>query len=166
MMANRNINDVPLVSLEQIKNISFSSFKYNKYFNKICSLIPNKEFERLEIKNLTNNDKNLVYCFVIKDKILKIGSTSRSITDRISSYNCGKEAYRKKGTCSTTNYFVLQTLLNINEEIDVYAFFTEKIVIDVFGDLKEIKIPSKTYEKKILRDLKINDELPSFCQQT
>ena len=59
-----------------------------------------------------------MYCFVIDGKILKIGKTDTTMAKRVQSYNCGKKAYRENGTCSTTNYNILQSFLAINKEKD------------------------------------------------
>ncbi len=92
-------------------------------------LIYYASLEKLEInaideKNMKN--EGLVYVFVIQGKIFKIGHSITPITKRVQSYNCGKVEYRKNGTCSTTNYFVLQSLLKINKIVQVYAFFPEQ----------------------------------------
>ena len=115
-------------------------------------------------------NKELVYLFVINGYIQKVGSTTTTMKKRIQSYNCGKQDYRDRGTCSTTNYFVLQSFLRINKEFEIYAFFPEKkkMQVDVFGDVveKELYVPSKEYEKKILTELKSRGAMPILCTQT
>ena len=76
-------------------------------------------------KNLVN-ESGFVYIFVIENKIFKIGSSINSIYKRISSYNCGKIKFRMKGTCFTTNYFILQSFLKLDKVINVYGYFPEK----------------------------------------
>ena len=96
------------------KSVSFKDFKYKNKFKKIAVLIPNLNKEKLDIEycNINyKNEKGMVYLFVVNGVLLKIGSTITTLSKRIQSYNCGKKAYRLNGTCSTTNYFVLQNFL-------------------------------------------------------
>jgi hypothetical protein len=50
-----------------------------------------------------------------------------SFIDRVSSYNCGKNINRIHGTASTTNWFILQSLLKINKEANIYYFQPEPL---------------------------------------
>ncbi len=130
IMAKRK-SDIILKSVNDLKDeVDYKDFEYKEYFNLLCELVPNNSLEKLEInaideKNMKN--EGLVYVFVIQGKIFKIGHSITPITKRVQSYNCGKIEYRKNGTCSTTNYFVLQSLLNINEVVQVYAFFQNNL---------------------------------------
>ena len=164
-----NKNDNPLNSISDVKPVIFNDFEYKDYFKKIFTLYPDVENEKLDIMNSeeeTANKRGLVYCFVIDGILLKIGSSTTSMKARIQSYNCGKESYRENGTCSTTNFFILQTFLNIGKEVDVYAYFPETILFDVFGKKEESSLPAKKYEKTILENLKKNNMFPSLCSQT
>ena len=118
---NRNIQIIR--SFEELRNeIDYDDFEYKDYFSLICNLIPNREKERLDIEAIDVDacqDHGLVYVFVIKGKIFKIGESITPIIKRIQSYNCGKIEYRINGTNSTTNYFVLQSLLSIGEKVQV-----------------------------------------------
>lgn len=163
----KNKNDIPL-DLKDINSISYNDFKFKSFFEKVCDLIPNLKKEKIEIKNLIGKgltNKGLVYCFVINNKVVKIGNTITTIKERIQSYNCGKQKYRDKGTCSTTNYFVLQTFLKTNENIEVYGFFPEKQEIDVFGTKYFQTINPKQYEAHILKYMKDKNIFPILCIQ-
>lgn len=166
-----NKNDQPLNEIDI--TIPVDDFPYISHFKKIGDIKANELTESLVIKNKEKcfeSDKELVYLFIIDGYIQKVGSTTTTMKKRIQSYNCGKQAYRDSGTCSTTNYFVLQSFLRINRDIEVYAFFPEKkkMQVDVFGDIieKELYIPSKEYEKKILTELKSRGAMPILCTQT
>ncbi len=141
IMAKRK-SDIILKSVNDLKDeIDYKDFEYKEYFNLLCELVPNNSLEKLEInaideKNMKN--EGLVYVFVIQGKIFKIGHSITPITKRVQSYNCGKVEYRKNGTCSTTNYFVLQSLLNINEVVQVYAFFQNNLPIPYLVKLTKI----------------------------
>ena len=165
-----NKNDSPLVCLSEASKVEIKNFKHFNEFEKICSLFPDKTREKIEIVDIIDkvkvNRKGLVYCFVFNGIVLKVGSSTTNIKNRIQSYNCGKKAYRESGTCSTTNYFVLQTLLNFNVNIEVYAFFPEIISFDVFGKKTETSLPAKKYEKVILTKMKEDGCFPSLCTQT
>ena len=45
-----------------------------------------------------------------------------------------QKEYRGNGTCSVTNYFVLQSLLNFNIPVDVYCFLAPKATLNIFGE--------------------------------
>ena len=109
----------------------------------------------------------LVYVFVIDGKIFKIGQSINNIKDRLQSYNCGKFEYRLKGTCSTTNFFVLQSLLKINEPVYVYAYFPEQPEYEVFNKkFKNNRPPLKTAENLIIQDfIDRYDKKPIGCTQ-
>lgn len=62
---------------------------------------------------LYNTAEGLVYCFVVDGILFKVGQTSTTMRKRIKSYNCGQSAYRKNGTCSVTNYFILSSLVSM-----------------------------------------------------
>jgi hypothetical protein len=155
-------NDRVLTEMTDI-DFKYDDFPYKQYFTKIGHLIPDNDKECVSL-DLSFDRKDLVYIFVIDGIIIKIGSTSTTMKNRIQSYNCGKKAYRKNGTCSTTNYVCLQSILNINKKVDVYAFFPEDNKIDVWGIEKEISV-SKLYEKRILTDLKDKGVFPVLCIQ-
>lgn len=167
---NRNI--VLLKSIDDLQNeISYQDFDYKDYFFHICDLIPDQTNERLKIETINKdniNKEGLVYVFVINDKIFKIGHTINSIKKRVSSYNCGKTEHRISGTNSTTNYFVLQSFLKINQKINVYAFFPENPKYILFNiDYQDGRPPSKTAENKILQDFIIkHKKKPIGCTQT
>lgn len=167
-MRSPNRNDMPIHEADTLHEMSLDDFEYKDHFSFLCTLIPETENERVVIQE-TNEPyierKGILYLFVLENRILKVGSSTVSFKERVSSYNCGKQAFRDNGTCSTTNYFVLQSLLNINKPIEVYAFFPESIEMDVFGTTEEISLPAKRYEKRILTELKDSNQLPVMCTQ-
>lgn len=163
-----NKNDIILSEKDMINQMNFNEFKYKDKFHFLCDLVPERDKERLVIKNPLSNlidRKGILYLFVLENKLIKVGSSTVSFKERVSSYNCGRKAFRKNGTCSTTNYLVLQTLLNINKVIKVYSFFTEEIALDVWGEKETISLPTKRFEKKILTELKDKGKLPILCTQ-
>lgn len=158
MAKNKNIK--PLKYEDLINEVEYKNYKYKKYFSHICDLIPNLKDEKIEIINLdpkTGKIDGLVYIMVIDGKILKIGETINTIKDRIQSYNCGKLKHRISGTASTTNFFILQSILKINKKVNVFAMFPPKPKFKIFG--KEVissHPPVKIAEKKLIKEF-IND---------
>lgn len=152
---NRNIRLIKS-SDELCHEINYSEYQYREHFKHICNLVPDKENERLTIDYKMDDKKDiegLVYIFVINDKILKIGQTIGKIKDRVQSYNCGKSEHRISGTASTTNYFVLQSLLNIKKKVKVYAYFVNRRGYEIFGEKGKDCFPStKVVERKFLKD--------------
>ena len=166
-----NKNDEPLKCEKDLcEEVGWSKFLYEKYFEYLCDLKPDVTSESLEVVSVDStkiHERGLVYVFVIAGKIFKIGHTITSITDRVQSYNCGKMAYRKNGTCSTTNFFVLQSLLNIEKRVKVYAYFPSKMKYEIFGEHGEEKFPSpKTVEKKVIKEfIATYKKKPIGCMQ-
>ncbi len=166
MAKSRNI--ILLKTVKDLQNeIDYKKFSYRKHFTHLCDLQPDKSKEKIDITEIQNETdfkkEGLVYAFVIEGKILKIGHTITSIKKRIQSYNCGKTEYRIAGTNSTTNYFILQSILNINKIVNVYAFFPQQPVYEIFGEkFSDSFPPSKRAEKIILTSLEKN---PIGCSQ-
>jgi hypothetical protein len=160
-----------LKSSDDLKNeISYEDFEHKKHFIHLCNLIPNKERERFEIVTIDTDNitkRGLVYVFVIEGKIFKIGHSIKDIKKRVQSYNCGKMEYRINGTNSVTNYFVLQSLLNINKVIKVYAFFPQLPSYTIFGKIYHSNLPSsRQAEKLILRNfIAAHNRMPIGCKQ-
>ena len=69
--------------------------------------------------------EDLIYALVIDGKLLKIGKSITTMKERISSYHCGKNAYRQKAnaTNSATNWFILQSVLAINLPVYIYVLY-------------------------------------------
>ncbi len=172
MAKKKNRNITPLKSINDLENeISYDNFEYKEYFSHLCNLVPNKELERIEIEIIDKQRikiAGLVYVFVIDGKIFKIGHSITPIAKRVQSYNCGKTEYRIAGTNSTTNYFVLQSLLKINQVVNVYAFFPEQPKYNLFGKEYQDSFPtSKRAENEILKDfIKKHNKKPIGCTQT
>jgi len=171
MAKKKNRNIVLLKTIQDLQNeIDYTDFEYQQYFSHICNLLPNTEKEKLEIEILDQNKiilSGLVYIFVINNKIFKIGHSITPITKRVQSYNCGKVEYRINGTNSTTNYFVLQSLLKIGEKVAVYAFFPEQPEYEIFGKKYQDSFPpSKRAENEIIKDfMKKHNKKPIGCTQ-
>ena len=167
-MRKKNKNITPL-KLQDLQNEFFyKDFEYKNYFEHLCNLIPNRGEEKIEIGNSNFSKEGLVYVFVIEEKILKIGQTITNIKGRIQSYNCGKTEYRIAGTNSTTNYFILQSILKINKKVKVYAFFPDMPKFSIFGkEYQSSYPPAKVAENKILEDfIKKHKKKPVGCTQS
>lgn len=162
-----NKNDTPLNNING--SFPLDNFKFKEHFIKIATIMPDASIEALLVKNIIDErytkETSLVYLFVIDGNVVKVGSTTTTMKDRISSYNCGKKAYRKSGTCSTTNYLVLQSFLLIGKDIDIFAYYTGKIKTSIFGIENYISVPAKDHEKIINTELKKIGEFPILCTQ-
>lgn len=166
---SRNI--VPLRSVTDLDNeVSFDEFDYKQFFNLLCKLRPNIDEEKLDIIPI-DEDKmktaGFIYVMVIKGKIFKIGQSTKDVIQRVGSYNTGKLEYRSKGTNSTTNFFVLHSLLNIGEEVEMYAYFPPLAKYNLFyEDIESSEAPSKYAERVIINDfIKLYERKPIGCTQ-
>lgn len=171
MAKKKNRNIVLLKTTKDLEQeISYEDFEFKEYFFHLCNLMPKKEEEKLEIEVVNKEHikkDGLVYVFVIDGKIFKIGHTITSIIKRIQSYNCGKTEYRISGTNSTTNYFVLQSLLNINQPVLVYAFYPEQPRYTIFGkEYQDSYSTSKRAENEIIKSfISKHSKKPIGCTQ-
>lgn len=154
-----------VISLDD--EISFDKFEYKKYFKLACRLLPNQHKEKLDIEILDSiicNIKDIVYIFVIDNKIFKIGQSIRNIKQRIQSYNGAKNELS-----GYTNKNILKMLLEINKAIDVYIFFVpeeKRPKCVLFGQSVSITL-SKEAENAILKSFKAKyNKLPIGCKQT
>lgn len=153
----KNATDIIIHDISDLDDeVNFSNYEYRDYFKFLCHIRPNQDRQALEIEDISPEDDSktgLIYIFVIHDKIFKIGQTTNTMYDRIQSYNCGSIAARNKGTCSVTNFFVKQSFLQLNEVIDVYAYFPPKATYRIFTeDVESSEAPSKFAERKIVAD--------------
>lgn len=159
----QNHND-RIFTLEEI-NQQMEFAKYSKFplFQRIGVLKPEVDKERVvpvpdDINNNGFKRGNALYAFVIDGHLFKIGKTDTSIAERINSYNCGKKKHRENGTCSTTNYMVLQTFLALNKEVEVYCYFLPKATLTIGDQTYEIaESPSKFAEGLFLEQVIIEN---------
>lgn len=171
MAKSKSISVNFLKNKSQLKDeVEYNQFKYREYFELVCKLIPDRENETLIIEPINKEltlKEGIVYVFVIDGKIFKVGESINSIKDRVQSYNCGKLEYRLKGTCSTTNFYVLQSLLTIGEEVEVYGYFPVQPEYTIFGNkYKSSKSASKVAENLIIKDfVEEYDKKPIGCTQ-
>ncbi len=153
-IANNCLNDITDLDRE----MEYKDFKRHKDFKLVCKLKPDMESESLKIYDNVEDladRKGIVYVLVINGRIFKVGQSINSIRERIQSYNCGKKKYRKEsGTNSTTNYFVLQSLLNIGYDVEVYGYFPVQPKFKIFGkEYQDSKSVSKVAENIIIKEL-------------
>jgi hypothetical protein len=148
----QNHNDHIFTLEEVYQQMKFEDFSLSTLFQRIGVLKIEPEKERVvpipdDVHNNGFKKENALYAFVIDGHLFKIGKTDTTIAERINSYNCGKKKHREKGTCSTTNYMVLQTFLAINKEVEVYCYFLPKATLVIDGKTYEItESPSKFAE--------------------
>lgn len=166
-----NKNDRPLTKMADLRDeVSYGDFEFKSHFVRLCRVQPEVANERLVLAS-TNRDKidrrGMVYALCIGGKIFKIGCTITDFASRVQSYNCGKKAFRASGTCSTTNYFILQSILNLGRPVAVYAYFPKLMRYDIFGKRGEEPFPSpKAVEKEVLRRfVERHGRVPIGCTQ-
>lgn len=139
-------------------------------FVKLGELLPNIENESITIQNANDillTKKGLVYAFIIDGRVFKVGKTETTMKDRIKSYNCGKRAYRENGTCSTTNYMVLQSFLSINKIVEIYGIPIPPARFVWNGQEIETDVsPAKYIEGQFLKEIttSLNERLPGCSQ--
>lgn len=149
-------------------NLKQNDVPYSDYFCHIGNIHPDVKEEKLlfELNSGLRDEPGLVYLLLLKDKVVKIGCTTVTMKKRIQSYNCGKKIYRDRGTCSTTNYFVLQSLLSNNETIQVFGYYPPRQTVNVFSTELISTANPKLYEKAILTILKEEKKMPILNIQT
>ncbi|MGR3913518.1 MAG: GIY-YIG nuclease family protein [Gammaproteobacteria bacterium] len=158
----KNRNEQIVQNFSELKNeVDYDDFIFKKCFDWLCEVLPDSEKEKMRIGNCdqnTINDYGLVYVMVIGGKIFKIGQTTMKFKGRLSSYNAGKRKLRARGTPSTTNYFVLQSLLAIGLPVQIYAYFAEKKGYQVFKGTKFAESGVDSFPTPKIIEKKINLE--------
>ena len=173
-----NKNDQPIC---EVSNdwIDWEHWKYRAHFEPIGSIqFALNRNQREDMRFIPRDvafleNEALVYVLVVKTptatKVLKVGKTSTSMKKRVASYNCGKDEYRAKGTCSTTNWFVRTTLKNLFErqyQLEVFGYYVADVRSEVdFGVFKTVRGDPKNLEKTILENLKKSGRFPPLCTQ-
>lgn len=161
-MARVNKNENPLRQAKQLAGeISWVNYSQAHIFTHLCTLSPNRNQERLDLKAIhaaaDMKRRGVVYVMVIHGRILKIGQSIGTFESRLGSYNTGKVAYRSRGTNSGANFFILQSILNINKEVEVYAFFPPQQKWQMLGATGKEAFPSaKVAEKIVIRHFREN----------
>ena len=150
-----NKNEQPLRSLEDLtESLPWSDYCDQEHFTRLCTVTPNHEQECLEITEVHDEDmmkqKGLVYAMVVDGRIFKIGQSINTLKSRLGSYNAGKMGNRFKGTCSTANFFILQSLLNLGKQVEIYAFFPPVKQWELFGKTGQEAFPSAKVAERIL----------------
>ena len=161
MAKKKNRNDDLLEDGSDLQNeVKWSEYEHKKKFSFLCNLEPNKKSKKLVADNVTDSKKArtpCVYVMVVAGRIFKIGVAAGTkglggFLGRVGSYNAGAVSNRISGTASTTNYWVLHSLLNIEENVDVYAIFSDVHISEIFGEQFTDYIPTpKGMEGVIIR---------------
>ena len=163
--------------LERVEQIGdkfiWEKFTCRKYFKHVCviepKIIDENKRKLVVVGSPSQKDMNraCVYAMVVEGRIFKIGQTSVGIKKRIESYNSGQKSFREAGTTSVTNYWTLQSLTNIGENIDMYCLFPEEkeyVCFKVSG--KTAFPPAKNIEKIIINKIEEkHGEKPIGCTQ-
>jgi hypothetical protein len=128
-----------ITSIDQIKtHIKIKDFSMSSCFTKVAEVKIDNELNSKGTKARLTDIKfspcidieewkehaEWIYIITCDEYIIKIGGTRTGLHGRTGSYLCGRPEYRKNGTCSTTNYTVYQSILNLliaGHEVAMYA---------------------------------------------
>lgn len=140
-LTEKKSNNLNLYTVEQVESsplideLNFSGIKDFKLLGELSyqKLIINADNtytnQKLYIENLDETNKNIyekskgiLYMIVgvidNKKHIIKFGQTRKTLEERIGSYNCG--TIKNIGTASTTNVFILQSIIASDIKYEVY----------------------------------------------
>jgi len=156
--------------------IDIGSFVLSSYFTSVCDVMLDKEMNvktgkkkrktdivfrpNIEVE-LWESHTEWIYVITCDSKIMKIGGTRTGLKARTQSYLCGRPEYRKNGTCSTTNYTLYTSILNLLREgckVEMFArqLRSYTVTINDFG-FEDIEMPVQIYhafESKVLEAYK------------
>ena len=155
----------PLTSVKGIKGaVLWKNYTHKNQFTFLCTLTPDttltpgttKRRERVLTSNAATGDMNraCVYILVVNGMIFKIGCALSGMKKRIASYNSGKNAYRFKpqATNSVSNWWALQSFINMGVTVEVYAHYSPMVPINYWGEtLTEPFPPPKAIEAVVIR---------------
>lgn len=161
----------PLEDMSELSGqLAWADYEHADKFAYLCEFRGDRKKERLIIEKQVKEKMKIscVYIMVIDEKIFKIGAALRGMAGRIGSYNSGKTKYRVRGTNSALNYWCLQSFINLNEAVEVYAFFPETKQCSVFGESVYEPFPSaKTIEGVIISQFEEKYKMkPLGCTQS
>lgn len=118
--------------------LQIQDFHMFHHFKKVCNVVIDddvsangKKSRKTEIKFAPTipeaewkSYSEWIYILTCDDKIIKFGGTRTGLNGRACSYLCGRPQFRRAGTCSTTNYIVYMSTLNLlkrNHKVAMYA---------------------------------------------
>ncbi len=119
-------------------------------------MIDGESFDRVLVDFIPCNDElyegegEYIYLICFNNKVIKIGGTRTGMKKRMGSYKCGTRRYRKKGTCATTNYHLMEAMyaaLMEGKQVDFYVYKVPTIQTtqEVFGETKTIETSMFTH---------------------
>ena len=160
----------PLKSIASLQGqVPWTKYKHADAFRYVCTAEADRNNERLVITDSVAEDmqKSCVYAMVIDGLIFKIGTALRGIKGRIGSYNSGRTRYRVRGTNSSANYWVLQSLLSMQKPVLFYAFYPPVRQCEIFGETIDEPFPSaKSVEGVVIRQFEAKHGMkPLGCTQ-
>ena len=84
-----------------------------------------------------------IYFLTINNKIIKIGQTTKTLSERWGSYSAGTKQNRDHGTCSLTNYFIselIRSTLELNYDVKLYGYKIENTysTINILGKQQQV----------------------------
>jgi hypothetical protein len=107
------------------------------------------------LKNIIDLDEEVLYQdFEYKEHFIHLCNlVPNQELEKLEIEAIDKDKIEIAGTNSTTNYFVLQSFLKINQIVNVYAFFPVQPRYSLFGKEYQDSFPtSKRAENEILKD--------------
>jgi len=151
-----------------VPTIQFETFVESKYFTKVCDVVEDVETRKTKIrfdpvisKDEWKKHSEWIYVITCDNLVVKIGGTRTGLLGRTQSYLCGRPEFRKKGTCSTTNYVLYTSLLALVEKghkVEMYAKKLKPYVINVSEFEQEVvDVPVQIYhvfETKMMESFK------------
>ena len=161
----------PLEDMSELSGqLAWADYEYADKFAYLCEFRGDRKNEKLIIEKQVKEKMktSCVYILVIDKKIFKIGAALRGMAGRIGSYNSGRTRYKIHGSNSGTNYWCLQSFINLNKTVKVYAFFPEVQQCSVLGESLYEPFPSaKTIEGVIIRQFQKKYNMkPLGCTQS
>jgi hypothetical protein len=137
-----------------------SKNKLSKYLSKVGNITLDNKLKcgyRVSILDKLKKENQWAYVLLINGKIVKFGDTTKTLSNRWSSYSAGIKENRNRGTCSTTNYFISEVIrraLNDGMNVELWGYNIPTLfqTIDVFGETETAIIDVVTYyESKLLK---------------
>lgn len=127
-----------------------TGYKQKDYFRYLTDIVLDDEINSkgekkrntlicLNDKNFNDEDGEWLYLITINNRVVKIGGTRNSITERFGSYLCGHHIPErgKSGKASQTNMYVYNTL---------YFYLSNSFKVKLYG----YKLPEETITRTIL----------------
>lgn len=178
-----NKNDIPFTTDDVIRQPELKDFNFSGIddFVPACTLkgeplIIDGDYirnERIIVDRYEDNNMETIMrttmgvCYLMtmtiygREHIIKFGSTRTPFLKRLGSYNCGTVKARFKGTCSSTNFKILQSFITTRKDVSLYIWISDESAL-TYNFHGVISVPFASQKVLAIEDIMIKQFKTQF----